>query len=86
MAIWFRSNKLAVNINKTKYIIFKSKGKIINNVLPPVIYNENEPGKPYDHDKVTILERYHDKHDNVNCRAYKLLGVYLDEHLTLSFV
>ena len=51
MAIWFRSNKLAVNINKTKYIIFKSKGKKINNVLPPVIYNENEPGKPYDHDK-----------------------------------
>ena len=85
MAIWFRSNKLAVNINKTKYIIFKSKGKKINNVLPPVIYNENEPGKPYDHDKVTVLERYHDKHDNANCRAYKLLGVYLDEHLTLDY-
>jgi hypothetical protein len=27
MAIWFRANKLAVNINKTKYIIFRMRGK-----------------------------------------------------------
>jgi len=27
MAVWFRSNKLAVNINKTKYMIFRMRGK-----------------------------------------------------------
>ncbi len=27
MAVWFRANKLAVNINKTKYIIFTMRGK-----------------------------------------------------------
>jgi hypothetical protein len=27
MAIWFRANRLAVNINKTKYMIFHMKGK-----------------------------------------------------------
>jgi hypothetical protein len=27
MAIWFRANKLAVNISKTKYMIFRMRGK-----------------------------------------------------------
>jgi len=27
MAVWFRANRLAVNINKTKYMIFHVKGK-----------------------------------------------------------
>ena len=27
MAIWFKTNKLAVNKSKTKYIIFLTKGK-----------------------------------------------------------
>jgi hypothetical protein len=27
MAVWFRVNKLAVNINKTKYMVFRMKGK-----------------------------------------------------------
>ncbi len=27
MAVWFRANKLAVNINKTKYIIYTIKRK-----------------------------------------------------------
>ncbi len=30
MAIWFKANKLAVNKNKTKYIIFRAKGKKLN--------------------------------------------------------
>ena len=31
MSNWFRANKMAVNISKTKYIIFHTKGKKINN-------------------------------------------------------
>ena len=27
MAVWFRANKLAVNKGKTKYMIFRTKGK-----------------------------------------------------------
>jgi hypothetical protein len=30
IAVWFRANKLAVNINKTKYIIFRMRGKRID--------------------------------------------------------
>ena len=43
MAIWFRANKLAVNKTKTKFIIFRSKGKKIEN-FTPVIFDENEGG------------------------------------------
>jgi hypothetical protein len=58
IAVWFRANKLAVNIDKTKYIIFRMKDKN----TPDIIYNGNEPGQLYDHTLVTSLERYHDEH------------------------
>jgi hypothetical protein len=83
MAIWFRANKLAVNINKTKYMIFRSKGKKIN-PEPIIIYDENEPNHPHDNNLITVLERYHDNHPSSDCRSYKLLGIYLDEHLSLD--
>jgi len=83
MAIWFRSNRLAVNINKTKYMIFHMKGKKIQN-LPTIYYNGNEPNQPHNDSLVSILERYHDNHPQPDCRAYKLLGIFLDEHLSLD--
>ena len=45
LANWFRANKMAVNVSKTKYIIFKPKGvkiNIGNNV--GIVYDENEIG------------------------------------------
>ena len=84
MAVWFRANKLAVNINKTKYMIFRMRGKQIDINNANVEYNENEPGVRFDPNLVTSLERYHDQHENTDCRAYKLLGVYLDEHLSFN--
>ena len=84
MAIWFKANKLAVNISKTKYIIFKTKGKKLPNVIPPIIYDENEPNMPFNNQLITEIERYHNQHVDPNCRAYKLLGIYLDENLSLD--
>ena len=83
IAIWFRSNKMAVNTSKTKFIIFHPKGKKIN-IPINIIFNENE------HDEnnpllITPLERIHNSHTNPNLRAYKLLGIYLDENLTFNF-
>ena len=83
MANWFRANKMALNISKTKYIIFHTKGKKFNLTENAIVYDENEIGKPHDPNLVTPLERFHDKHPNANCRAYKLLGIHFDE--TLSF-
>jgi len=84
MAIWFRANKLAVNKNKTKYIIFRTRGKPIPANLPDIIFNENETGCPFNPDLVTPLERFHSNHAKIECRANKLLGIYLDEHLSFD--
>ena len=47
LANWFRINKMAVNVSKTKYIIFKPKGVKINiNSNLGVVYDENEIGMP----------------------------------------
>jgi len=50
-----------------------------------LVLDENEPNLTYNPANVTILERIHDKHDKTDLRAYKLLGIYLDEHLTLDY-
>jgi len=38
---------------------------------------------PHDPALVCELERFHDHHEDPDKRAYKLLGVYLDEHPVL---
>jgi hypothetical protein len=84
MAVWFRANRLAVNINKTKYMIFHMKGKKILNP-PNIYYNGNEPNQAHSDELVSTLERYHENHPQPECRSYKLLGIFLDEHLTLDY-
>ena len=57
LASWFRSNRMAVNVNKTKYIIFKPKGVKINiGDDEGIIYDENEIGQPIDPNKIKKLE------------------------------
>ena len=52
LANWFRANKMAVNISKTKYIIFRTRGKKIDqSTLPSVVLNNNEIGLPNDQSK-----------------------------------
>jgi hypothetical protein len=49
-----------------------------------IIYDDNEPLADDPH-LVVPLERYHDAHPKPECRAYKLLGIHLDEHLNFNF-
>jgi len=83
IALWFRTNKMVVNISKTKYIIFHNKGKTVDMDGKNVVYDDNEP-LGVDPHLVVPLERYHNAHENPDCRAYKLLGIYLDEKLTFN--
>jgi hypothetical protein len=53
---------------------------------PLVLYDGNKPNLPIDESLITPLERYHDNHPSKEGRAYKLLGIYLDEHLSLNFL
>jgi hypothetical protein len=60
------------------------KSKKLGPNTPDIIYNENEPDQPFDNTLITTLERYHDNHENADCRSYKYLGIFLDEHLSLD--
>ncbi len=80
---WFDSNKMAINVSKTKYIIFRTKGKKIDNPQKVVI-NTNEINVPENPDLIYELERVYLSHPNSENRSFKLLGVYFDEYLNFD--
>jgi hypothetical protein len=43
IAVWFRANKMAVNTSKTKFIVFRTRGKVINPDECVLFFNNNEP-------------------------------------------
>jgi hypothetical protein len=61
---WFRSNKMAVNTSKTKFIIFHSKGKPVNIAPNSIIFNSNEIGLPNNPDLLTPIDRIYSKNPN----------------------
>jgi hypothetical protein len=83
IARWFRANKMAVNVGKTKYIIFHTRGKAINNNLR-LIYDDNEPDE-HNENLIYELERIHTNHINPDHRSYKLLGIHFEELLTFDY-
>ena len=58
LANWFRANKMALNVSKTKFIIFHTKGKKFNFEENSIVYNENEIGKPGDPNLIPPLKEY----------------------------
>jgi hypothetical protein len=85
LSMWFRANKVAVNVSKTKYIMFKPKGKKAevgeNN---GVLLKNNDVSEPEDQNKIFPLERTYDDSENPQNRSFKLLGVLLDKHLSFN--
>jgi hypothetical protein len=76
---------MAVNVSKTKYIIFRNKGMPVNiNETGPIVYDDNEIGKPFNAEKVKVLDRVCNDNVNINDRHYKLLGLLLDEYLSFD--
>ena len=69
---------MAVNISKTKYIIFHGKGKKVDLTNLSIVYNDNEIGKFQDPLLITPLERVFNDNPKKESKSYKLLGVYLD--------
>ncbi len=43
LAVWFKANKMAVNVSKTNYIIFHTRGKKVELNGLNVIFNSNDP-------------------------------------------
>jgi hypothetical protein len=94
---WFKSylsgRSQVVDINEThstprnidiSVIQGKTKGKLIDDVAVYIIFNDNEPNMIENPNLCYPLTRVHDNSPVANGRSYKLLGVYLDEHLNLN--
>jgi hypothetical protein len=85
LATWFKANKMAVNVSKTNYIIFRTRGKKIDADLPDVVFNSNDlDSVSPDPSLIQKLERIHDNNDVPKLRSFKLLGILLDEYLTFN--
>ena len=65
---WFDANKMAINISKTKFIIFRSRGKKIDNEQARIFVNTNEIGVANDPQKIFELQRVYTAHDNCEHR------------------
>jgi hypothetical protein len=83
IARWFRANRMAVNVSKTKFIIFHTRGKNIDPNLK-LYYDDNEPNE-HNANLIYELERIHNNHISPENRSYKLLGIHLDEYLTFDY-
>jgi hypothetical protein len=74
---------MALNVSKTKYMIFHVPNKkILNN--PQLIYDGNAPDSDHNPDLVSSIERIHNNHEIPNHRSFKLLGIYLDKNLNFN--
>ena len=81
VANWFLSNKMAINTAKTKFIVFRTKGKLVNDEICKIYFNNNELGKPENPNLIFDIERIHNQGMT---KSFKLLGVLLDEYLTFD--
>jgi hypothetical protein len=81
ISLWFKANKMAVNTSKTKYIIFRTQGKYINDAECNLVYNNNVPGQPFDPTLITPVDRIHNEGPET---SFKLLGVLINEYLSFS--
>ncbi len=79
---WFRANKMAINTSKTKFIIFRTRGKRIDPDDCRLMFNNNEIGKPDDPCLIYPITRIHNEGEEKN---FKLLGVEPKINLNKDF-
>ncbi len=80
--LWFCSNKMALNTAwQNKFMIFRTRGKPINENDCHLVYNTTELGHETDPSLLSPVERVH---NNSAKKSFKLLGVYFDEYLSFD--
>jgi hypothetical protein len=84
MAEWFRANKMALNTKKTKYIVFHNKGKKVDLQGLDIVIDDNFDLNNPDPHRIHILDRVYNLNPNSTDTSFKLLGIHLDENLTLN--
>jgi Reverse transcriptase (RNA-dependent DNA polymerase) len=83
VALWFKSNKLVINVSKTKYMIFRTRNRNVNLNGKDIFMNFNEPNTVERPELKIKLNRVHNEGDISN-QTYKLLGVLFDEYLSFN--
>jgi hypothetical protein len=83
MAIWFQSNRMALNISKTKYIIFYVPPKKVDKNVTLTL-DSNIPNTPLNPNLIFKIEQIQDSHANPSLRSFKLLGIHFDEHMSFN--
>ena len=94
IANWLRSNRMAVNVSKTKFILFHTRGKKINEDELNVVLNMNEIGKIlkskipslFFRSKESILNTLSQPCDLTNCLEFILMNFYLLNNMLGFFV
>ena len=81
IANWFRSNKMAVNTTKTKFIVFRTRGKRVDPAECRLVFNSNEIGQIENPDLIVPITRVHSDGEE---KSFKLLGVLFDEYLSFD--
>jgi hypothetical protein len=67
---------MAVNVSKTKYIIFHTRGKPVDNTVK-IFYNDNEPDESFP-ERIYELERIHNNQPvpaNRSTKIYPLIHI-----------
>ena len=59
IANWFRANKMSVNTAKTKFIVFRTRGKRVDPDHCNLMFNNNEIGLPEDPNLIFPIIRVH---------------------------
>jgi hypothetical protein len=83
LALWFKANKLVLNVSKTKYMIFRTKNRAVNLNGKSICIDFNENNVNIDPNQIVTLERVHNGGNSSN-QTYKLLGVLFDEFLSFN--
>jgi hypothetical protein len=78
---WFRANKMAVNTSKTKFMVFRTRGKMIDPADCRLMFNSNEIGQIENPDLIVPITRVHLDGEE---KSFKLLGVHFDEYLSFD--
>jgi hypothetical protein len=76
---------MAVNVKKTQYIIFRTRGKKIDPNGLDVVFNSNDLNNVNpDPSLIHKLDKVCDNNNDDNMKSFKLLGVYFDEYLSFN--
>jgi hypothetical protein len=74
---------MALNINKTKYIVFHVPSKKVDNSIKLMLDTNTDTSHP-DPSLISEIERIHNGHAYPSLRSFKLLGIYFDEHMNFN--